>query len=91
MVCLDNTFGPVINHGCRAAFDFTLLFEQTILSSAPSALFLLIAPFNYLWLGRGAKKVRQSFLYQLKLSSVDHVSSFLEIPKLTLTTWISAA
>lgn len=47
MVCEDNSFGPIINHGCRAAFDFTLLFEQTILYVVPSALFLLTAPLNF--------------------------------------------
>ncbi|EAW08899.1 putative ABC transporter [Aspergillus clavatus NRRL 1] len=62
MACDDNAFGPVINHGCRAAFDFTLLFEQTILSIAPSALFLLLAPWNYVCLLRGPRKVQPSFL-----------------------------
>ncbi|TQB72810.1 hypothetical protein MPDQ_006453 [Monascus purpureus] len=60
--CEDNTFGPVINHGCRAAFDFTLLFEQAILSIAPSALFLLLAPCNYVFLLRSPRKVQPSFL-----------------------------
>ncbi|PWY91611.1 P-loop containing nucleoside triphosphate hydrolase protein [Aspergillus sclerotioniger CBS 115572] len=36
----DNTFGPVL--ACPATFDFTLLFEQSILSIGPSALFLLL-------------------------------------------------
>ncbi|CZR60647.1 related to multidrug resistance protein [Phialocephala subalpina] len=39
----DNTFGPIVQ-GCRSNFDFTLLFEQSILSIAPAALFLLAAP-----------------------------------------------
>ncbi|KAL3429940.1 P-loop containing nucleoside triphosphate hydrolase protein [Aspergillus tetrazonus] len=35
----DNVFGPVVT-SCRDRFDFTLLFEQAILSMAPSALVL---------------------------------------------------
>ncbi|GAQ47010.1 hypothetical protein ASPNIDRAFT_189460 [Aspergillus niger] len=40
----DNSFGPVV--ACPAAFDFTLLFEQSILSIAPSAIFLLLVPWR---------------------------------------------
>lgn len=68
--CEDNTFGPVINHGCRAAFDFTLLFEQAILSVAPSALFLLLAPCNYVFLLRSPRKVQPSFLGRWKSVSL---------------------
>ncbi|KAH7319081.1 putative ATP-binding cassette transporter [Rhexocercosporidium sp. MPI-PUGE-AT-0058] len=37
----DNVFGPVVQ-GCRDNFDFTLLFEQTILSISPATIFLLL-------------------------------------------------
>ncbi|PYI35212.1 P-loop containing nucleoside triphosphate hydrolase protein [Aspergillus indologenus CBS 114.80] len=40
----DNSFGPVI--ACPAIFDFTLLFEQSILSIGPSAIFLLVVPWR---------------------------------------------
>lgn len=39
----DDLFGPAIN--CDQ-FDFTLLFEQSILTIGPSALFLLAIPFH---------------------------------------------
>ena len=39
----DNAFGPVVDQLCRT-FDFTLSFEQTILSIIPDALFILSAP-----------------------------------------------
>lgn len=39
----DDVFGPAVN-GCRGNFDFTLFFEQTVLSIGPSALLLLFAP-----------------------------------------------
>lgn len=42
----DRHFGPSIDARCRGGFDFTLTFEQSILSIAPSALLLLIVPFR---------------------------------------------
>lgn len=39
----DDSFGPVVDE-CARAFDFTLLFEESILSILPSALLLLAAP-----------------------------------------------
>lgn len=44
MVCDDNVFGPTVAYGCRASFDFTLLFEQSILSIGPSVILLVLAP-----------------------------------------------
>ncbi|KIX97801.1 uncharacterized protein Z520_06579 [Fonsecaea multimorphosa CBS 102226] len=43
----DNTFGPVVA-SCARSFDFTLLFEQSILSIVPNAVFLLFAA-SRLW------------------------------------------
>ena len=40
----DDMFGPAVQLGCRDSFDFTLLFEQAILSIVPSALLLLLTP-----------------------------------------------
>lgn len=40
----DNVFGPVVPLGCRNGFDFTLLFEQSILGILPAAVFLLASP-----------------------------------------------
>ncbi|OKL58187.1 hypothetical protein UA08_06868 [Talaromyces atroroseus] len=40
----DNSFGPAIS--CPRVFDFTLVFEQSILSIGPSALFLLLVPWR---------------------------------------------
>jgi ATP-binding cassette subfamily C (CFTR/MRP) protein 1 len=39
----DKLFGPALQ-GHNVAFDFTLLFEKSILSILPSALFLIYAP-----------------------------------------------
>ncbi|KIW26309.1 uncharacterized protein PV07_09410 [Cladophialophora immunda] len=43
----DNTFGPVVA-SCARSFDFTLLFEQSVLSLVPNAVFLLFAA-SRLW------------------------------------------
>jgi ATP-binding cassette, subfamily C (CFTR/MRP), member 1 len=40
-VSADNAFGPQVEP-CRREFDFTLLFEESILSIAPSVLFLVL-------------------------------------------------
>lgn len=38
----DMTFGPFVS-GCRGDSDFTLLFEDTILSMVPSACFIILS------------------------------------------------
>jgi len=42
----DAAFGPVIASSCRSGFDFTLMFEQSILSIGPAALLLLAIPWR---------------------------------------------
>jgi hypothetical protein len=65
---VDNTFGPAATD-CRGNFDFTLLFEESVLSILPSALFLLIVPYRFLHIYRGSRKVRRSVLQTVKLVS----------------------
>jgi ATP-binding cassette subfamily C (CFTR/MRP) protein 1 len=48
----DNVFGPVVAPPYRRGFDFTLLFEQSILSIGPSCIFLLVVPSRLFWLYR---------------------------------------
>lgn len=50
----DNVFGPAVASPCRRGFDFTLLFEQSILSIAPSSIFLLLVPLRLFWLYRSS-------------------------------------
>jgi len=45
---IDNTFGPHAKE-CRGGFDFTLLFEEILLSIVPSALLLLLGSFRILY------------------------------------------
>lgn len=58
---IDDTFGPYAKH-CRGGFDFTLFFEESILSIVPLVLLLLIAPVRILYLFRRSIKVNHSFL-----------------------------
>ncbi len=37
-VSADNVFGPAVAAPCRAGFDFTLLFEETVLTILPLSL-----------------------------------------------------
>ncbi|KAF2488718.1 putative multidrug resistance protein [Lophium mytilinum] len=57
----DNVFGPVVSPVCRHGFDFTLLFEQSILSIGPSSIFLLLVPLRLFWLYRSKTTARPSF------------------------------
>jgi hypothetical protein len=54
----------VVTSDCRGGFDFTLLFEQTILAVLPAAIFALAAPARlvYLVLRRSDPKTRASSL-----------------------------
>jgi hypothetical protein len=64
----DQIFGPAVS-GCRDDFDFTLLFEQSILSIGPSALLLLITPLRILHLARRNVKTVPSPIDAAKLVS----------------------
>ena len=65
----DDVFGPQVEP-CVRSFDFTLLFENTFLSAAPSALFLLIVPIRLYYLRNARKRVTGGSAFQvLKLVS----------------------
>ena len=65
---LDNTFridaGP-----CRGGFDFSLLFEETILEILPIVLMLIIIPVRLWNLAQKGNKVVRSWLVLVKLVS----------------------
>lgn len=60
---VDDSFGPVT----AQYFDFTRLFEDTILAILPSALFLCIFPLRASWLLRQPRKVSGSALHSSKI------------------------
>ncbi|KAE9376787.1 putative ATP-binding cassette transporter [Stipitochalara longipes BDJ] len=58
-----DVFGPTIPEG----FDFTLLFQDSLLSILPSAILLIVIPFR-IWSLRGkTRKVHRSLIYENKL------------------------
>ncbi|KAE8137329.1 ABC transporter-like protein [Aspergillus pseudotamarii] len=62
--CNDEIFGPSVARNCRSGFDFTLLFEQSILSLLPSAILILVFPWRVSRLLRqDVKAVQNNRLY----------------------------
>ena len=62
----DSLFGPAY-HGAGRSFDFTLLFEDTILTILPTSLFLIAAGLRAAWLVNSPTKVVSSFSRSSKL------------------------
>ncbi|CAG8971668.1 hypothetical protein HYALB_00003136 [Hymenoscyphus albidus] len=65
--CTDSSFGPYAGGDCRGGFDFTLLFEQSILWLAPSALLLTLSLPRFIQLYHQDIKSVPSTLQYLKL------------------------
>ncbi|KAK2734190.1 hypothetical protein FQN57_001844 [Myotisia sp. PD_48] len=61
--CTDEDFGPT---SCQR-FDFTLLFEQSILSTLPCALLLLLGPLRLYWLYNSSIKVQPHGMQNAKM------------------------
>lgn len=69
---IDDTFLPHALY-CRGGFDFTLLFEETILTLLPLALFLIVAPFRIWYLFKKEAKVIHSSLLPIKIVSASQI------------------
>jgi hypothetical protein len=67
--CFDNQFGPWAGRDCRGGFDFTLLFEESILVLPVQALFLYMVPVRLFNVMRQGVKVRTSPLRLWKFVS----------------------
>jgi hypothetical protein len=52
----DDTLGPVVVGPCRQHFDFTLMFEQSIMSIGPSSILLFLVPLALYGLSRSEVK-----------------------------------
>lgn len=65
-VIVDRSFGPWAGQ-CRGGFDFTLLFEETILALLPTCAFLLACPSRLLYLRSKPIRVKRSILMYSKL------------------------
>ena len=56
----DDAFGPTVQGDCRQGFDFTLLFEQTVLSIPPACLLIILAPWRISRLLKSSIKTQSS-------------------------------
>ncbi|RSL69474.1 hypothetical protein CEP54_002250 [Fusarium duplospermum] len=66
--CQDGFLGPSVwTEGCRGGFDFTLSFQESIMSIIPSALFLLLAGPRAAYLLRSPDKAKRHATYTPKL------------------------
>jgi hypothetical protein len=65
----DNSFGPFLKLPNSTTFDFTALFEEAILSIAPSTFLLLLIPLRVLSLWKRPRKVIGSRLQTIKIVS----------------------
>lgn len=65
----DNVFGPAVGAGCRDGFDFTLLFEQSMLSILPASIILIASPFRIRYLLKRGIRTRYNPIRISKLVS----------------------
>ncbi|KFY89738.1 hypothetical protein V500_05527 [Pseudogymnoascus sp. VKM F-4518 (FW-2643)] len=92
----DNSFGPFFEIPGSTTFDFTLLFEETILSIVPSAILLLLIPPRILQLWKTPHKVISSYLLTTKIAilaifSILQVVNVVEVAQSSLQTRASLA
>ncbi|KAG5656426.1 hypothetical protein KAF25_000013 [Fusarium avenaceum] len=66
----DTSFGPFVGPECRDGFDFTLVFEQSILVLLPAALLLVLAPIRLFRLRNVPVKVAGRRLRTVKLALI---------------------
>ncbi|KAK0702282.1 ABC transporter [Lasiosphaeris hirsuta] len=65
----DDVFGPIVGPNCREGFDFTLLFEQSILTLLPAAIFLVVAAWRFSRLSQQEAKTRRSLFRVTKIAA----------------------
>lgn len=65
--CPDNSFGPFAGYHCRGGFDFTLLFEEAIMTIPLQCILLLVLPFRVKSLLKSEAKVGWGLIRPLKL------------------------
>ncbi|UPK94751.1 hypothetical protein LCI18_005686 [Fusarium solani-melongenae] len=66
--CQDGFLGPSVwTEGCRGGFDFTLSFQESVMSIVPSALFLLLAGPRAAYLLRSPDRAKRHATYTPKL------------------------
>ncbi|KFY64271.1 hypothetical protein V496_03372 [Pseudogymnoascus sp. VKM F-4515 (FW-2607)] len=92
----DSSFGPFLELPGNTTFDFTLLFEETILSIVPSAILLLLIPPRIRQLWKAPHKVISSYLLTAKITfltifSILQVVNVIEVSQSLFQTRASLA
>lgn len=62
----EDVFGPFVNPSCRHGFDFTLLFEETVLTLLPLLTVWPVILIRIWNLRKASEKVDRSWLYAIK-------------------------
>lgn len=66
---LHDVFGPTVAYSCLNGFDFTLLFEESILTLLPLLLTVLVLIPRVRFLCKTSTKVKRSWLFALKIAA----------------------
>ncbi|TWU70754.1 hypothetical protein ED733_001354 [Metarhizium rileyi] len=66
-IAVEDRFGPAVASSCLGGFDFTLLFEESILTILPLALAVLIAAIRLCTLRGAQAKIKHSYHEPCKL------------------------
>ena len=66
-IAVEDTFGPVVSHECKNGFDFTLYFEETVLTLPVTLFFLFWALPRIYHLRQQTIKVQGGYRYFVKL------------------------
>jgi ATP-binding cassette subfamily C (CFTR/MRP) protein 1 len=64
------TFGPLVHSSCLGGYDFTLLFEQSVLTIIPAIIVCLLLGIRMCNLQGQPSKVQCSWLYVAKLTTI---------------------
>lgn len=70
---------------CRGGFDFSLLFEETILEILPISILILVVPFRIWQLSQKRRKVVDSWLLLFKLVSISFLPEI--VPLVVVQRW----
>lgn len=71
--CLESdeaTFGPLVHSSCLEGYDFTLLFEESVLTIIPALIACLLLGIRMYNLQGRSSKLKRSWLYVAKLTTI---------------------
>ncbi|KAG8410254.1 hypothetical protein J3458_017969 [Metarhizium acridum] len=85
---VQDVFGATVAESCLGGFDFTLLFEETILTILPLGITILLAALRVSALWNSAPKARRSWLFLFKLMAF---SVYIVLQVVLLALWARSA